>query len=148
MPIVIFLLSLHWIHQSEIICPMARRTILSQSALDSGLLFFRFTGFVSGFGRLLLFLDGSNPPRLVFPVPFCWTQGWGHWSVLGTLGVTKPVVRLTSPSAKTLDWGVKRGGVLSPPRENSGMTEIILLCVRCVYVLCVSLCQVLSPRIQ
>jgi hypothetical protein len=29
------------------------------------------------FSRALLFLDGSNPPRLVFPVPFCWTQGWG-----------------------------------------------------------------------
>jgi hypothetical protein len=68
----------HRIHQSEIICQMARRTILSQSALDSGLLFFLFTGFLSVFfGRFLLFLDGSNPPRLVFPVPFCWTQGWG-----------------------------------------------------------------------
>jgi len=70
-------LTLHRIHHSEIICSMARRTILSQSALDRGLLYFLFTGFLSVFGRFLLFLDGSNPPRLVFPVPFCWTQGRG-----------------------------------------------------------------------
>jgi hypothetical protein len=61
----------------EIICLMARMMILSQSALDSGLLFFLFPGFLSVFGRFSLFLDGSNPPRLVFPVPFCWVQGWG-----------------------------------------------------------------------
>ena len=57
---------------------MARRMILSQLALDRSLLFFLFPGFLSVFGRFSLFLDGSNPTRLVFPVPFfCWTQGWG-----------------------------------------------------------------------
>ena len=71
------MLTLHRIHQTEIICPMSQRTILSQSELDSGLLFFLVTEFLSVFGRFLLFLDGLNPPRLVFPVPFSWTQVWG-----------------------------------------------------------------------
>ena len=50
---------------------MALRMILSWLALDSGLLVFLFSGFLLVFGGFLLFLDGSNPPSLVFPVPFC-----------------------------------------------------------------------------
>jgi hypothetical protein len=79
-----YTLTLHQIHHPEIICLMAQRTILSQSALDKGPLFFLFPGFLSVFGRFSLFLDGANPPRLVFPVSFCWTQGCGvlvhYWS--------------------------------------------------------------------
>jgi len=41
------------------------RTILSQSALDSGLLYFLFTGYLLIFDKFSLFLDGSNPPGLV-----------------------------------------------------------------------------------
>jgi hypothetical protein len=41
------------------------RTILSQSALDSGLLYFLFTGYLLVFDKFSLFLDGSNPPGLV-----------------------------------------------------------------------------------
>ena len=46
-------------------------------SMDSGLLYFLFTEFLLIFGRFLLFLDGSIPPRLIFPVPFCWMQGYG-----------------------------------------------------------------------
>jgi hypothetical protein len=58
-------LTLHWIHYSEIICRMARRTIPFQSALDSGLpLFSCFQGFW-GFWQVLALSGWLNPHRLV-----------------------------------------------------------------------------------
>ena len=71
-------LTIHLIQQYKIICPMAWRMILSQSALDSSGLFFLFPGFLSDFGRFLLFWMARIHPSWFFPVPFCWTpQGWG-----------------------------------------------------------------------
>ena len=59
-------------------------------------------GILLVFDRFLLFLDGLNPPRLVFPVPFCWTQGWGVLVRPWSARVAYSVVRLTSPSAVPL----------------------------------------------
>jgi hypothetical protein len=63
-------ITLHRIHQSEIVCQMARRTILSLSALDSGLLFFLFAGFLSVFWQVLAFSGWLESTQVGFSCSF------------------------------------------------------------------------------
>jgi hypothetical protein len=64
---------------------MARRTILFQLALDSGLpLFSCFQGF-GVFGRFLLYLDGSILSGWFFLLLFVGHKDGGCWSILGPL---------------------------------------------------------------